>query len=395
MGTKRHMADHVRATMLELTPRGRVVDLFSGMGSVAESLKDTVNVVTNDALSFTASLSRARIKGDDRFVRPDEMARRLAGAYLFRLDELEGQYSEQLNEESEALLGGLVRLTNYIQTSKHVGNCVDLRRRAQRALEAGDSSHYQLASLYFSAGYLSLHQAIEVDAIRYAIDLHDEIGHRDWLLGSWISGTSVIVNAPGHTAQFLKPNTPSGHSRIVRTWSRSVWDQFAAALCDVSQVGTEEWRSGNSVNVGDALHFIGGGHPGDIGAVYADPPYTKDQYSRFYHLYETLYRYDYPESTGAGRNRPDLFKTGFCLKTAVLASFHDLCRNVARMSVPLVISYPSVGLLAEAGVTVPDVATAYFANVSIRSFETNHSTMGASSGKSKKPATENLYVCTS
>ena len=84
---------------------------------------------------------------------------------------------------------------------------------------------------------------------------------------------------------------------------------------------------------------------------------------------------------------------GFSLKSAVVASFHDLCRNVARMQVPLVISYPSSGLLGDAGVSVSEIALQYFGNVHTLSYNANHSTVGASTGASKKSAMENLYVC--
>jgi adenine-specific DNA-methyltransferase len=280
-----------------------------------------------------------------------------------------------------------------MDNAQHVGNSTIQRRLAKAAAVSSGSDHYSLASLYFSAGYLSLRQAVQVDAVRSAIDADSTLEDRDWLLSAWIAATSVLVNAPGHTAQFLRPNSDSAHTRIVRTWSRSIWDEFTAALNTVSQVGTEEWRNGNSVYVGDALDLVSAGELRDIGTVYADPPYTKDQYSRYYHMYETLYRYDFPDSSGAGRNRSDRFTTGFSLKSAVVASFHDLCRNVSRMRVPLVISYPSSGLLGEAGLTVAEIALQYFGSVETLSFNANHSTMGASTGASKKSATENLYVC--
>lgn len=394
MGTKRHMADHVRDAIAGLAPEGRVVDLFSGMGSVAESLQDTASVVTNDALSFTAALSRARFTALRRTATPTDTASRLKPTYDARLRALERKYHEQLQHEEEALAGTRDSLAAYIKKARHVGNSPTHRREARIAAVASDSEHYELASLYFSAGYLSLRQALEVDAIRAAIDTDDHFDDRDWLLGSWIAATSVLVNAPGHTAQFLRPNSESAHLRIVRTWARSVWDEYADALETVALVGTDEWRSKNSVFVGDALDLISAGQLQEIGTVYADPPYTKDQYSRYYHVYETLYRYDYPDSSGAGRNRSDRFTTGFSLKSAVVASFNDLCRNVARMRVPLVVSYPSAGLLNQSGCTVQDIASSYFADVRTFSFEANHSTMGGSTGKSKQPATENLYVCT-
>lgn len=393
MGTKRHMADHVRDVIAELQPVGRVIDLFSGMGSVAESLQDTTSVVTNDALSFTASISRARFTGADRVTKPSAVKSRLIDAYAARVLELEAIWMSELKLENEAIASGREGLARYMSRASHVGNSVSLRRRARAAAEASGSDHYELASLYFSAGYLSLKQAIEVDALRAAIDLDRTRDERDWLLGSWIAATSVLINAPGHTAQFLKPNTDSGYARILRTWGRSVWDEFLVALNTLDQVGSAAWRADNSVYVGDALELVGTGHLQNIGAVYADPPYTKDQYSRYYHVYETLFRYDYPDASGAGRNRSDRFTTGFSLKSAVVASFADLCRNVSRMGVPLVISYPSAGLLGDAGTSVELIAKEYFKSVSNRPISANHSTMGASTGESKKSATENLYVC--
>lgn len=393
MGTKRHMADHVRDTISELKPDGRVVDLFSGMGSVAESLRETASVVTNDALSFTAAVSRARFTGPDRSTPSAEVIERLLPSYEARLHELEAVYAVELKTETTALRGSRADLLSYMDKAQHVGNSAARRRKAKLAAESSGSEHYELASLYFSAGYLSLRQAIELDAARAAIDADVHLRDRDWMLAAWIAGTSVLVNAPGHTAQFLMPNSESAHTRIVRTWTRSLWDEFGLALEAVSQVGDEAWRRNNSVYVGDALDLVSAGELRDIGTVYADPPYTKDQYSRYYHMYETLYRYDFPDSTGAGRNRSDRFTTGFSLKTAVVSSFHDLCRNVSRMQVPLVISYPSSGLLGDAGATVPEIALQYFGDVQTRSYDANHSTMGASTGASKKSATENLYVC--
>ena len=393
MGTKRHMANHVRDAIAGLEPTGRVIDLFSGMGSVAESLKETASVVTNDALSFTAAISRARFTGSDRESTSSEVVQRLRDLYETQLHQLEASYAVELKREEAALTGSRADLLAYMEKAPHVGNSMECQRTARQAAEADGLEHYQLATLYFSAGYLSLRQAIELDAVRAAIDDDARINERDWLLAAWIACTSVLLNAPGHTAQYLRPNSDSTHKRIKRTWLRSIWTEFIAALDTVSQVGTEDWRFHNSVYVGDALDLVSGGELRDIGAVYADPPYTRDQYSRYYHVYETLYRYDYPDSTGAGRNRSDRFITGFSLKTAVAASFHDLCRNVARMQVPLVVSYPSSGLLDEVGITIVEIVQQYFNHIKTFSYSANHSTMGASTGPSKKSAMENLYVC--
>lgn len=387
------MADHVRRAVLGLSPSGRVVDLFSGMGSVAESLSDTVSVVTNDALSFTAAVSRARFTGVARDTSPAGAVARVAAAFVSRRNELSAKYWEQLEAESSAL-SNREDLSTYMAAALHVGNSPTSAVAARRAAESSGSAHYELATLYFSAGYLGLAQAIEVDALRWAIDSDTVATERDWLLAGWLAACSILVNAPGHTAQFLKPTTDAAAARIIRTWRRSVWDEFEGALASVRQVGSDSWRAENEVRTGDALDLVAGGGLREVGAIYADPPYTKDQYSRYYHMYETLYRYDYPSSSGAGRNRSDRFTTGFSLRSEVVASFHDLCRHVSRMQVPLILSYPSNGLLLEAGYEFPAIARLYFASLDTVSLDRDHSTMGGSSGSSKKKAIENLYVCT-
>ena len=258
-----------------------------------------------------------------------------------------------------------------------------------------DISRYELASLYFSAGYLSLAQSIEVDAIRAAIDAHGSTEEKDWLLAAWITALSVVVNAPGHTAQYLRANTILATLGSYGCGNVLFGINSAQPSMRYLRRESEGWRSQNTVYVSDALDLIGGSELENVGIIYADPPYTKDQYSRYYHVYETLYLYDFPDSRGLGRNRSDRFTTGFCLKTAVVASFHDLCRNVARMKVPLVISYPTAGLLSSASGSVPCIAGQYFGNVKTFSFEAKHSTMGASNGTSKMSETrENVYVCT-
>lgn len=393
MGTKRHMAEHVRSTVEELKPQGRVIDLFSGMGSVAESLQGSTSVITNDALSFTAAISRARFTSLERGSSSEVAVQRLKPSFQAARKKLRQQFRDELKAEAGALRGSRTDLSNHMQAWTHVGNSAERRQQARRASETTGDPHYKLCTLYFSGGYLSLTQAIDADALRAAIDRDSALQDRDWLLAAWIAAISVLINAPGHTAQFLRPNTDTAKARIVRTWGRSLFDEYRRALDRVTLVGTEEWRRGNTTYVGDALDLISSVPIPNVGAVYADPPYTKDQYSRYYHVYETLYRYDFPDSNGQGRNRSDRFSTGFSQKSGIVASFHDLCRNVARLKVPLVVSYPDNGLLLQAGHTVDDIARQHFKNVSVKRLAANHSTMGGSKGSQKVKAMENLYVC--
>ena len=129
--------------------------------------------------------------------------------------------------------------------------------------------------------------------------------------------------------------------------------------------------------------------------VYADPPYTKDQYSRYYHVYETLYLYDFPDSSGEGPARGDRFSTGFPVKSRVAETFTELFDAIANLKVPLVLSYPSNGLLVQAGSSVEALLGERFSLESHETFAAEHSTMGAHMAWNPDASDEEIAAWTS
>lgn len=395
MGTKRHIAPRVRRLVADIKPRGRVLDLFSGMGCVTEGLAGLRSVVTNDALAFTGVLARARFTGSERTLTAGEVIARLRDPFRSHADMLAGRYRHLLRDEQRALDIGHLALAAYMREASHVANSERVALQARRAARQLGPERYKLATLYFAAGYFSLRQAIHLDALRFAIDTLTDIGghERDWMLSAWLAAGAVVTNAPGHTAQHLKPNTKGASQRIARYWRRRIWTEFQSKLSDLNLVGTKSWRQKNRSEISDALHLLTRGDIENIGAVYADPPYTKDQYSRYYHVYETLYRYDFPDSHGEGRTPSKRFSTDFCLKTAVIDAFSRLFDGVAQMGVPLILSYPKSGLLADAGSSVKKIASGRMIIRRTETVHAAHSTLGASQGSKTKAATEKIYVC--
>ena len=251
-------------------------------------------------------------------------------------------------------------------------------------------------------------QAIALDALRYAIDTvcqntvtvdQDQLGTfwyrasmHDVLLAAWLSAAAAIINAPGHTAQYLKPSSSAGYKRVHSYWNRDVFRLFERKLREVPRVGTSSWRKNNRVGVADALDVLDASGLPDLSVVYADPPYTKDQYSRYYHVYETLYAYDFPDSRGAGRVRSDRFLSDFCYATRVCDALTRLIASAMTRRVPLVLSYPSAGLFDQSGDSLETHLHALSADIRVITLPIIHSTFGASTGRASKPAEERLYV---
>jgi len=84
--------------------------------------------------------------------------------------------------------------------------------------------------------------------------------------------------------------------------------------------------------------------------VYADPPYTRDHYSRFYHVLETMCLWDEPgvsttrihaetETFSRGMYREDRHQSPFCIKSQAPGAFEKLCAAVRDQNAPLVFSY--------------------------------------------------------
>ena len=392
MGTKRLLAPAVRDAVAPLKPCGRVADLFAGMGSVSAILAPDYPVLANDALKFAASMLRAQFT-HGKWTSPATLSRQLWPWFERAHSRLQMEFSSRIQREEAVMrCSAPGPLKAYMCEADHVGNSDAWRRRAKDASLRNGVEHYKLTTLYFSAGYFSTSQAIELDSIRYAIDQYTAT-NRDELLSAWIAAAATTINAPGHTAQYLKPRSDSSYIRVRRQWRRRVWDIFLGKLESMGKVGTKHWRSKNVVTSADALDVAKHLSRYDVGAVYADPPYTRDQYSRFYHVYETLHLYDYPSSTGAGRYRSDRFVTPFSHVTTAKESFEKLFDLIAKAQIPLVLSYPAKGLLEIRDGPVCDLLGDRFSSVTNTRIDHYHSTLGASNGQRSKPTRENLYVC--
>ncbi len=86
----------------------------------------------------------------------------------------------------------------------------------------------------------------------------------------------------------------------------------------------------------------------DVSIIYADPPYTRYHYSRYYHVLETICLRDTPEvsSTFASQEgisrgiyRKDRHQSPFCIKTQASYAFNELFTYASQLGVPLVLSY--------------------------------------------------------
>ncbi|MCW3471860.1 DNA adenine methylase [Rhodococcus pyridinivorans] len=214
-------------------------------------------------------------------------------------------------------------------------------------------SHYSPASLH-TAGlerrYFTEDNAARLDAMRKQIRIWstDEIispAEENLLLADLMQAANSVANISGTYGCFLKNWTTTARKNVSLT-PRVLPDRSTdvhAVVGDVFALSTTE---------GDTVYF--------------DPPYTKRQYSAYYHILETLHAGDQPEVGGITGLRPWQDKSSvFCYKVKALDALTRLVLGTRAKKILL--SYSNEGhvakesllnALTEAGrVTVHEIKT--------------------------------------
>lgn len=390
MGTKRQLAPAV-AEVVSRCPGGPILDAFSGMCAITSAVGPARQVWTNDLQYFAHAVAHAHFCSQQ--VPPSRSRAALA---------VRKHYSAHVNAHLKIAALRVADEESALRQEDH-----DFLReiyaewQTEPALSGWVECPSQDATLFrdtFSGSYFALVQAIEIDALRFGVDAaysasHINADEHRWLLLALCVALSKCSASTGHFAQPLTPKL-SNIKRFKKQRSKPIWDNWLSAVEALRPLGTAGWRSFNRAMRGDALETLQklrneGAQPA---VIYADPPYTTDQYSRYYHVYDTLLRYDYPDAQGRGRYRPDRAVSAFSLASKVASSLEDLVENCSRLGADLILSYPTNGLLAGSRDEIPSlIKRIYGRGPEVTEINHHHSTMGGSKGPVSQAVIEVVY----
>ena len=393
MGTKRALAPAV-SDVIRQAQSGVMLDAFSGMCSVGEAVADSRQIWNNDVQIFASEVAKALFKSRDIPLSPLSCGDIHFGIYRKQRERVSRSFANSLVAEADLLLA-----TSFAAFKARLAK---MRQVLTTEIAKCHLRSPHLFSEIYSGTFFGIDQAIDIDAIVTSLQSARNKGmitaddHR-WCTLALGRTLLKVANSTGHFAQYLKPK-PNTYQRYIALRKRSVWADWLSSLAILSPVGSSEWRKENKVFNQDSLELIPrlARKNMDIGVIYADPPYTDDQYSRFYHVLETLCLYDYPKVTGAGLYRPGRFQTPFSLKAKAPAALQKLIEACAKTGADLVLSYPTNGLISRADGDIRSMLRKSFKRVEIcRSMAHKHSTFGASKGIAQASITELLYLARS
>jgi adenine-specific DNA-methyltransferase len=403
MGAKARVLPGFLDAVLEAeVPRdGTVVDLMCGTGVVSAYCAHRYRVFANDAQQYASIVAQSLIEhgagAKTDFLGAIDVEADLSDAYQRNRNALERLYGPALAREAE-LLDRYARgdrgrdwadaYRAFLESPGSVyggssprrgGRTNGLYARAQRLLASESIASYRrdpgrrpacLITAYYANVYFGLRQAIELDSLRAAIA--DLSGRRAAVRRRQVHYLSALIHAASvttsGTSHFAQPRHLTKDSELRAMAERRRIDVFEKVVaCSrelLEVVAATAHRDGNQCFSGDYRSLIGGRNgdvrfsfPAEIDLVYLDPPYTADNYSRFYHVLEVLALYDYPELEADRSGRilrgryPKIesrFLSGFCRRNDVESEFRHVVNAAAGSRAKLVISYASpTGLLLQ------------------------------------------------
>ena len=352
-------------------PRATVCDLFAGSGTVSIYLASAWNVVASDIQEYSRVLCSGLLNP------PPTRGERVAmGREVVRCSKAGGMYntlhwvfSKLIDYERscavDAAAGNVDGLCGVMECPPLISEagvrpsydalkspwCLARERLVKVGL---DDQVGSVVSRYFGGVYFSWRQAVELDALLDQVHrMHPRWKH--YYLACVLAAASDLANTVGkHFAQRARPRKANGTVKgaairnALRDRSKDTFSAFIGSIERLNAVQSNglchrALRRDFRDLLSDArVHF-------DV--LYADPPYTRDHYSRYYHVLETMARHDSPDVSrtlirsreGArlsrGVYRSDRHQSPFCIHSKAEAAFRVLADGASKRNVPLVLSY--------------------------------------------------------
>jgi len=338
----------------------RFVDLFCGSGVVSWYVSKNIKipVLAVDLQKYSAVLARAVLERTE----PVNFDR----------------FWPQWQQRSEAwLIEGFARELKKARMLRNQFKKRMLRRHIIEARKSCSPIKNAPVTSAYGGHYYSPLQALQIDALRATLPRNKP--GRDIALASLLEAASQCAAAPGHTAQPFG-NTPTAREWIKKAWGREVLAFTKRAFHDFAAIHATER---GEARLGDANRVARSLKESDL--VFVDPPYSNVQYSRFYHVLETITRGQPVEVSGTGRypaitQRP---QSKYSVRSKSRKAFDGLLSTLANRKVRCILTFPvgnaSNGL---SGGVVERLARKYFL-VSRKTVKSHFSTLGGNGNHRK------------
>ena len=369
LGSKLRLLPEISQAIKQVAPNAKVVcDLFAGSGTVSHYLSSTYTIIATDVQEYSRVLCEGMLFPLSRAIHLEEVKKTLEASQFRQtitnvfepiLAYENNAISEFSSKDSSKLLN-LISYGSFIdyEVNRKLSDDVEFNRiileTYKNVIGLGlDKNSNAMNTRYFGGLYFSYNQAIDIDCIsEYAFSLpkYDQ----SVVLSALLSTVSDIVNTIGK--QFAQPlQLRANDGRLKNHLKQKIFLDRSISIIDLFIQWLDRYmlmqkdRKSHIVKTMDVLESGKELSKYDIDVIYADPPYTRYHYSRYYHVLETMCKRDNPNISltdrgdtsqlSRGKYRSDRHQSAFCIASKAEEAFEKLFRITASMKCPLVLSY--------------------------------------------------------
>ena len=331
MGNKKRIIGFIVESMMpHIEEKTVFIDLMCGSGTVSNAFAQFGETYASDAQMFCRLLAKIQ-GGGYTCSRAKMVLEKILEKYKTNYLWLNREYASYLQEEDAIfhmdysnMEGIFDRYQRFIEnyplyssdkdsSSSWADSIVAEKRKIPKQLP------YCLFTTYFANIYFGLEQCIQLDSLRYAIDQISDGKDREWALGVLIMVSYQI--ATGHAGHFAQPKklTIKNIKSVLEKRQMPAKLEFSRRFLSLGE---------QSENYPNEIRTIDGPWKQALermkpfvslnSLVYLDAPYKRDEYSRYYHVLETMVKYDYPSSENKGhissKSKGERFATEFFTK---------------------------------------------------------------------------------
>lgn len=297
-GSKNNLRDFIYENLRPYIQEGKAVfDIFSGSASVSSMFGQEYLVYANDAEAYASIIADALLNPAD-IPSPSSFLEQMKRDYTILKQDLSTPVLDFINREKAALeekdyreLSALYDSYPTVWNQKY-SEIIQKELTVENIRAAGG---YCLFTTYYGSNYYGIGQALEIDCIIKMIHTRFPSCRNALLMCLFYAMKETVFSKDGHMAQPLNPD--KNQRRLFLQRGKCVYDLFIKKLQEYLTLPLPRHAGKNRVFQANFEELLNKDIFSDVGLVYADPPYTDMQYSRYYHLLNVAARYDYPDLT--------------------------------------------------------------------------------------------------
>lgn len=294
-GSKQKLNSFIFENLSQYLPSNKAfLDIFSGSAAVSEMFSKSSLVYANDSELFASIIADAILNKplsieNDFFVKFDNK-------YKYNFVQVSKFFTNYITIEEKLINENKkIELINLYETFPTIWNNLvsPITQCATSVDTIKSTGEYCLFLSYYANSYFGIRQAAEIDAIIKTI--HSvEHAYRNMLFTClFYAMKETVFSKDGHMAQPL--NLMKDYKRLIKQRKKSIYVLFNKKYNEYIKLDSSKYPGKNIVYNKDFSLLLDDYNLEDVGLIYADPPYTDMQYSRYYHLLNVAARYDYPE----------------------------------------------------------------------------------------------------